>query len=48
MLLANYAQSILDPESLAKILKEKVEHRLNTKDQTRHALQEIRKGVHSV
>lgn len=48
MLLANYAQNILDPESLAKILKEKVEHRLNTKDQTRHALQEIRKGVHSV
>ena len=45
MALADYAQSVLDPKALSNTLKEKVEYRLGTRNQTKNALQEIRKGI---
>ena len=43
--LADYCQTVLNPPALARILEEKVHHRLATKDSNREILQEIRKGI---
>ena len=45
MTLADYVQSVLDPKSLSEILKEKVEYRLSTRNQTKNTLQEIRQSI---
>tara|TARA_Y100001973_G_C4973792_1_gene220930 strand:- start:415 stop:564 length:150 start_codon:yes stop_codon:yes gene_type:complete len=45
MTLADYVQSVLDPKALSDILKEKVEYRLSTRNQTKNTLQEIRQSI---